>query len=60
MLSSRRNPELQGIDEVERAPVTDAGLLVGRDIGHVESAERSLEAAAAGEQLLLLGLAVVA
>lgn len=60
MLSSRRHAKLQGIDEVERAPATDTGLLVGRDIGHVEGAKWSLEATPAGEQLLLLGLAIVA
>jgi hypothetical protein len=49
-----------GVYKVDGGPVANAGLLVGRNVWDVKDAERRLEAASPGENILLFGLEVVA
>ncbi len=51
---------LHGVNEVERRPRTDAGLLVRRNVRHMKDAELGLEAAAASETALVHDLRVLA
>ena len=51
---------LHRVDEVERAPIADACLLVGRDIRHVEGADRASSGSGRPPAAPCLGLAIVA
>jgi len=58
--STRCDSALHRVDEVERAPISNAGLLVWRDIRHVEGAEWRLQATPPAQTLLVLGLWILA
>ena len=56
--AARRDAALHGVDEIGERPAADAVLGVGRDVGHVELAERRVERQAAAElQLVVAGRA---
>jgi hypothetical protein len=63
MAAVRRLALDHGAAEVLEAPGPDAGLLLRRDVGHVESAELSIHAPAAGQEgavVRMIGVAAVA
>src|SRR4029079_12707897 len=60
VLTAGSDAMFHGVYKVDGGPVSNAGLLVGRNVWDVKDAERRLEAASPGENILLFGLEVVA